>query len=287
MDLPYRLVPLTIDSEHLELVRRWRNMPEVRRNMLTRHEITPEEHRAFFERLRTDPTKAFYLCETSGGEPVGVVSFVEIDHTHATACWGMYSGRLERRGIGRWLAYLSMQTAFGELELEKVWGDALEWNPVFDFYLRCGFRHEGTFRAHHVRDGRRFDVLRIGLLASEWEQRRPLIEARLLHGTPEPSPAPGERHALPLRLAAGGQRRHVSLELLAAVEAVQPLHGIAVERECFEYVKPVPAEAALELRLEVLHRLGREVTLRAVLIDQAEEVLCRAEIRARLPEEGA
>jgi hypothetical protein len=39
----------------LDMVRRWRNAPDVRKNMYTTHEISPEEHRAWWERISADP----------------------------------------------------------------------------------------------------------------------------------------------------------------------------------------------------------------------------------------
>ena len=43
------LKPLT-ESER-DLILPWRNAPEVRRNMYHGHPISPEEHRAWFERM--------------------------------------------------------------------------------------------------------------------------------------------------------------------------------------------------------------------------------------------
>ena len=49
-------MPLTPLSEaELDMILPWRNAPAVRRAMLSHHEITPEEHRAWFQRLSGDP----------------------------------------------------------------------------------------------------------------------------------------------------------------------------------------------------------------------------------------
>jgi len=54
------LIPL-ITPEQRDLILPWRNAPEVRRQMYTRHPISPEEHRAWFERMQADPTRRWYL----------------------------------------------------------------------------------------------------------------------------------------------------------------------------------------------------------------------------------
>ena len=44
----------------------WRNHPRVREMSLTQHEITPDEHAAWWARTRNDPTRAVLVYERGG-----------------------------------------------------------------------------------------------------------------------------------------------------------------------------------------------------------------------------
>src|SRR5699024_7834902 len=79
-----------------ESVRVWRNHPEVRAVSLTQHEIGPEEHSAWWDRVANDPTKAVLVYER-GGIPAGVVSLWDIDPQAGSLWWGYY---LDNEGLG-------------------------------------------------------------------------------------------------------------------------------------------------------------------------------------------
>ena len=46
----------SLSKSDLDLILTWRNAPEVRRNMYTHHEISPDERRAWCERMRRGPS---------------------------------------------------------------------------------------------------------------------------------------------------------------------------------------------------------------------------------------
>jgi UDP-4-amino-4,6-dideoxy-N-acetyl-beta-L-altrosamine N-acetyltransferase len=169
----------------LEAVRAWRNLPDVRASMFTRHEISQEEHAAFFARALRDPTKRYLICSDAAGGDFGLASFVSIDANHGTAEWGFY--RNDRPGVqaGSWLGVLALDAAFDDLGLVKVSADVLDWNDrSLTFHERLGFLHEGTFRAHHLRDGVRHDVHRLAVLRDDWVHHRRHVVARLTGSAP-------------------------------------------------------------------------------------------------------
>ena len=66
----------------LELVLAWRNHPSIRAHMYAQHEITKDEHRAWWTRVASSPTAAFFIYERLG-VPLGYVSFSEIESKNA------------------------------------------------------------------------------------------------------------------------------------------------------------------------------------------------------------
>ena len=74
------------------------------------------------------------------------------------------------KGFGRDGLALLLRYAFHELGLHRLWLDVFGYNGrAIHLYQRAGFREEGRLREHLQRDGRRWDVVLMGLLRSEWE----------------------------------------------------------------------------------------------------------------------
>ena len=66
-------------DEDRELVRVWRNHPDVRAVSLTRDVISPEDHAKYWESLRDNETRKVFMYER-GGVPAGVVTFFDIEY---------------------------------------------------------------------------------------------------------------------------------------------------------------------------------------------------------------
>jgi UDP-4-amino-4,6-dideoxy-N-acetyl-beta-L-altrosamine N-acetyltransferase len=172
------LIPLS--ENDLALVLPWRNAPEVRRNMYTHHEISPDEHRAWFERMRQDPSARWYLYRDTAGEPQGVVYFTAIDPMQKTAFWGFYAKPEASPGTGTRMEYEALDLAFGELALRKLNCEVLASNPVVvNLHRKVGFTQEGVFRAQHFDGTAQIDIIRLGLLANEWVEHRERLRQRV------------------------------------------------------------------------------------------------------------
>lgn len=156
-----------IDAD-LERVLAWRNQPEVRRCMYTRHEITLDEHRRWFENNLRDPRKHLFIYE-SGNQSVGFVKFSELA-SGGVADWGFYAALDAPKGSGRQLGRAALDLAFTQLKLHKIGGQVLAYNDrSIHLHQALGFQREGTLRDQHF-DGERYhDVICFGLLHHEWQ----------------------------------------------------------------------------------------------------------------------
>ena len=159
------LTPLT--EGELDLILPWRNAPEVRRNMYTQHEISPAEHRAWFERMRRTPPGAGTSTVTpwrAGRRGL----FHRVDPAQTTAFWGFYARPWARPGTGTRMEYEALDLAFGELDfassIARYWPAIRRRQPAQERRIHQG----GIFRAQHFDGTQHVDVIRLGLLASEW-----------------------------------------------------------------------------------------------------------------------
>lgn len=158
-----------------DMIRKWRNSPEVSRYMYTDHIISEAEHRKWFKATLANPSAIYWVCELDG-RPVGLTGLYLKDER--TAGWAFYVADPDCRGkgVGSFMEWATLNRAFGPLKLEKLWDEVLASNDaVVQMHERFGWRREGYLRKH-VRKG---DVVRIGILASEWADMKDAVKMRL------------------------------------------------------------------------------------------------------------
>jgi RimJ/RimL family protein N-acetyltransferase len=67
---------------------------------------------------------------------------------------------------------LLLRFAFTEVNLRRVSLGVFEYNPrAIRTYEKTGFRHEGRVRQFLNKEGRRWDMLFMGIMREEWLER--------------------------------------------------------------------------------------------------------------------
>lgn len=170
----------TICTEELELMLSWRNAPSVRMNMYTQHEISKEEHASWWERNQGRKDQKYFMYECKSN-PFGVVAFNGIDDFSKNSAWAFYAAPDAPRGTGSRMEYLALEYAFKVLELHKLFCEVLEFNPaVIKLHEKFGFKIEGVFRKQYKVKDNFFDIYRMGIFASEWNEKRDAMLNKLL-----------------------------------------------------------------------------------------------------------
>lgn len=153
--------------QDLPTVLAWRNHPSVRSFMLNQHEITPGEHRTWYERTSGDPSRRLLIVEDPAG-PVGFVQFSNVA-VNGIADWGFYARPDAPRGTGRRLGAAALDYAFAELGLHKVCGQAITTNEAsIRMHRSLGFVEEGILRDQKYVNGTHHSLMCFGLLKHEW-----------------------------------------------------------------------------------------------------------------------
>lgn len=156
----------------VEVIRRWRNHPKVRRASFTTHEIGPEEHRAWWERVSADPTRRVLIFEREG-RPAGVVLFTGVGSELVE--WSKY---VDVDGLGSdrsaaWeqLEYEAIDYAFDVLGARRIGAATLATNkPVLSLHARTGFTEVRRYTREV--DGETRQVVWNELSAESWRARR-------------------------------------------------------------------------------------------------------------------
>lgn len=160
-------------DKDLEQVLAWRNHPSIRAHMYTQHEITFDEHRGWWERVKDTRKVALFIYERAG-QPLGYVAFSEIARGPDTATWGFYTAPDAPKGIGSLMSLAAMDMAFGALALRKLSAEAIGRNTAsLRLHESFGFQREGLFRDHVLIGDALDDVIRLALFARDWVALRP------------------------------------------------------------------------------------------------------------------
>lgn len=167
--------------------------------------VEPEQHAAFFSRwshngeymrnLDGDPirlwspqgTQKWLKDETSADKPnmilfmiqelateqvIGFVDLSAFQSVHRNAWVGIGLGEPSYwgRGYGTDAMRTLLRYAFSELGLHRVTLTVFEYNErAIRSYQKVGFMAEGRYREFIHRDGRRWDMIFMGILREEWE----------------------------------------------------------------------------------------------------------------------
>jgi RimJ/RimL family protein N-acetyltransferase len=76
------------------------------------------------------------------------------------------------KGYGTEAMQLALEYAFLELNLRRVTLDVFEYNPrAIRSYEKAGFRHEGRQRGALFKEGKRWDLIHMGILRDEWMEK--------------------------------------------------------------------------------------------------------------------
>ena len=157
----------------------WRNAPEVRKYMYTSHEISWDEHKAWFRSLQDDSSKLYFIFQDHGID-MGVVCFTEYKPEWRSSFWGFFAGISAPKGTGIKMEYCALEYAFENLGLHKLNCEVLASNKsVVNMHKKAGFVEEGYFRDAYYNGEDFVDVIRLSILESGWQESKKIMTERI------------------------------------------------------------------------------------------------------------
>lgn len=105
---------------------------------------------------------------------IGDVGLDGVNWAHGESFVGIALGDREtwNQGYGTDAMRVILRYAFWELNLHRVSLNTFEYNPrAIRCYEKIGFVFEGRVRKYLKREGRRWDILYMGITRAEWEQK--------------------------------------------------------------------------------------------------------------------
>ncbi len=125
--------------------------------------------------LENDNDYNFVIRTLTDDRIIGGIGLDGIRWTHRDTFVGIGIGDrdLWGKGYGTDAMKIILRYAFTELNLRRVTLDVFEYNPRgVHSYEKAGFVIEGRERGQILREGRRWDVIYMGILREDWIKRQ-------------------------------------------------------------------------------------------------------------------
>jgi len=123
-----------------------------------------------------DEDRYLFMIETLlEGKVIGLIGLEALNWPSGDSFVGIGLGERDYwgKGYGTEAMNILLGYAFQEMGLKRVSLTVFEYNPrAIRSYEKVGFQHEGRLRKALNRDGRRWDILFMGILRQEWEKRK-------------------------------------------------------------------------------------------------------------------
>jgi UDP-4-amino-4,6-dideoxy-N-acetyl-beta-L-altrosamine N-acetyltransferase len=170
-----------LTENDLEMVRGWRNSPEVSQYMYTDEIIMEEQQKKWYQKIKDDPSSVTWIIENNG-KSLGVASLNSINRNFSSCYWAFYLGDTTVRGggIGAKVEFNVLRYVFEELKLNKLRCEVFNFNDkVIRMHEKFGFRREAYYREHCLKNGKFEDVVGLAILQSEWAQLKPILRQKI------------------------------------------------------------------------------------------------------------
>jgi len=155
---------------------RWFNDPQVNRTLILEEKLELQKTLKWFDEHISNEARREFIVESKKGESIGITGLVHINRKHNTAeCYCIIGEKaFWGKGVGTEAHELLFDWGFKNLNLHKIWADIRKENiAIIKVIEKLGFKVEGTLREERLIEGKRMDVVRIGVLRDEFYQLHP------------------------------------------------------------------------------------------------------------------
>lgn len=132
------------------------------------------------ELAEISPASYYFSIRTLADDKlIGDIGLDVVDWSGRDAFVGLGIGEPEYwgKGYGTDIMNILLRFAFTEVNLRRVTLTVFEYNPrAIRSYEKAGFCHEGRLRRVLNKEGRRWDILYMGILREEWLEKNNFVK---------------------------------------------------------------------------------------------------------------
>jgi ribosomal-protein-alanine N-acetyltransferase len=164
----------TIALDDISILQGFRNQFAIRQWCRQHDLISESDQRKWYEKINYDHTCKMYTVSISEAPPVGVVGLTGIDAHNQVAEFSIYiDPKKQNLGYGKMALKSLLCHGFGNLNMNRIFGETFAGNPGAKMYEELGFTYEGKFRQSYFRSGKMVDseiwsIIRDDLANLKW-----------------------------------------------------------------------------------------------------------------------
>ena len=165
-----------IHKKDLDLIMKWRTSSDITRFMITDFKIDKKTQIAWYNKIKKDSNSIYWLIKYKN-IPVGLNSLNDIDWSNHYCFGGFYIGDSKYRALlGGYIPYLTLNFLFSNTKIIKSIANIFaDNNNVIKLYKNVGYKEVGKFKNHILKNGKRYDMVYLEFLKSDWEKNQKLF----------------------------------------------------------------------------------------------------------------
>jgi UDP-4-amino-4,6-dideoxy-N-acetyl-beta-L-altrosamine N-acetyltransferase len=166
-----------LQEEHLQLVWQWRNSPRIMQNMHSSAPVKWLEHCAWFEKLKGDNSRQFYIF-LQDQRPIGVLNFSDMNT--ATPEWGCYLGETNVwPGSGIMLEFAALDFCASHRQFSHLLAQVLSFNHAANNMHKVFEYKQLSLKKGGERNGQPFDIQHYSYELKQWAENRGKVLKKL------------------------------------------------------------------------------------------------------------
>jgi UDP-4-amino-4,6-dideoxy-N-acetyl-beta-L-altrosamine N-acetyltransferase len=169
-----KIVLESVDSDHLEQFRTWRNKPELRKYFREYREISDKMQQEWFSKITKSSNEVnFSIKDKKTKQLIGHCGLYYINWPARSAEFGIYIGEVSHRNGGFGSDALRQLCGYGfdELNLNRIWCEVYSNNSSIGVYKHIGFVEEGILRESYFSEGKYWNSHMMSMLKVEYENQ--------------------------------------------------------------------------------------------------------------------
>ncbi len=161
-----------LEDRDNELLRQWRNHPELMPCHFSDFPVAEADQRRWYESYAQRTDQHIFIVEDEQKNAVGYTLLKNIDHKNRNAEIGIYlDPKAQGKGFGKDAFLTLMRFCFAELNMHRLYLMVAEFNQhAIRLYEHLGFQHEGRFRQCHFSQNAYHDIIIMSILEDEFSQ---------------------------------------------------------------------------------------------------------------------
>jgi len=175
IDHGYGISLSSVRQSDLEVIRHYRNLPELNRWFRQSTDLSQWENINYWQSVWSGQAHKFFQVMPTGSEKfVGVAGLCYIDRQNSRAEFSLWiMPEYQHQGFGVAALKTLFDHGFDDLNLHLIYGETFDGNPALDLFVKkLGMRYDGCRQEFYFKNGKYIDAHVISITGAQRKWNR-------------------------------------------------------------------------------------------------------------------